>query len=65
MSINNCNIVISTTTSSGDCPYGAYTPYEEGETTLNFTITKVKETIECFNLNNNLDYSTIKKLINK
>jgi hypothetical protein len=44
MSINNCNIVISTTTSSGDCPYGVYTPYTEGETTLNFLI----RGIECF-----------------
>ena len=38
MPVNTCNTIISTTTSSGDCPYGVYTPYVDGETVLTFQI---------------------------
>jgi len=53
MAVNTCNIIVSTTTSSGDCPYGAYTPYVIGETTLNFSI----KGVECFDC---CDYDTPK-----
>jgi hypothetical protein len=39
MAIQDCSIIVSTTTSSEDCPFGAYTPYVNGE---NVVIQRVK-----------------------